>query len=306
MADIPVTPTQPGLEPAKPLPLFRRMQTVPFVLVALAIVFFLYQIVAGGVTLLLAGGSITANTIDWVRWSTLIGQLLFLLGPTLVLTHLRYGRILQPLRLRWPTLPQVIVVLVGVFALQQVLQGYMLLQEAIPLPAGLQRWVDMIKDMFEATYRVLVTARSPLELFLVICTVAVVPAISEELLFRGLVQRDLESVVSGRTSAILAGVIFGLYHLNPFSLVPLITLGVAFGLIVYRSGNITLAMAAHFLNNFLASIALYLNMNEDFLITAPDGGGTTAAVVLNTAVFAMVFLGAMYYFVRITKSPQQA
>ncbi|MBP1691626.1 MAG: hypothetical protein H6Q32_978, partial [Bacteroidetes bacterium] len=86
MADIPVTPTQPGLEPAKPLPLFRRMQTVPFVLVALAIVFFLYQIVAGGVTLLLAGGSITANTIDWVRWSTLIGQLLFLLGPTLVLT----------------------------------------------------------------------------------------------------------------------------------------------------------------------------------------------------------------------------
>jgi hypothetical protein len=282
------------------------MHAVPFVLTALAIVFFLYQIVAGGVTLLLAGGSITANTIDWVRWSTLIGQLLFLLVPTLVLTHLRYGRIVLPLRLRLPTVPQVIVVLIGVFALQQVLQGYMLLQEAIPLPAGLQRWVDMIKDMFEATYRVLVTARTPLELVLVICTVAVVPAVSEELLFRGLVQRDLESVVSGRTSAILAGVIFGLYHLNPFSLVPLITLGVAFGLIVYRSGNITLAMAAHFLNNFLASIALYLNMNEDFLITAPDGGETTAAAVLNTVVFGMVFVGAMYYFVRITRPSEQA
>ncbi|MCC6396606.1 MAG: CPBP family intramembrane metalloprotease [Bacteroidetes bacterium] len=306
MADLPPTPAPPGPEPVKPLPFFRRLHAVPFVLAALAIVFFLDQIVAGGVTLLLAGGSITANTIQWVRWSTLIGQLLFLLAPTLVLTHLRYGRILQPLRLRWPTVPQVVVVLVGVFALQQVLQGYMLLQEAIPLPSGLQRWVDMIKDMFEATYRVLVTARTPLELVLVICTVAVVPAISEELLFRGLVQRDLESVVSGRTSAILAGVIFGLYHLNPFSLVPLITLGVAFGLIVYRSGNITLAMAAHFLNNFLASIALYLNMNEDFLLTAPDGGETVAAAVLNTIVFGMVFVGAMYYFVRITRPSQQA
>jgi membrane protease YdiL (CAAX protease family) len=210
--------------------------------------------------------------VQWVRWSTLIGQLLFILVPTLILTHLRYGKIREPLRLRLPTVAQILVVLVGVFALQQVLQGYMMLQEAIPLPAGVQRWVDLIKDMFEATYRLLVTATSPLELLLVVLTVAVVPAVSEEVLFRGLVQRDLESLVGGTKSAVIAGLLFALYHLNPFSLVPLATLGIVFGLIVYRSGNLTLAMIAHFLNNFLASLALYYNIDEDFLMTAPEGG----------------------------------
>ena len=292
--------------PGTPTPLFRRMQVVPFVLITLIIVFFLYQIVAGGITLLLAGGAITATTVQWVRWSTLIGQLLFILVPTLILTHLRYGKILEPLRLRLPTVAQILVVLVGVFALQQVLQGYMMLQEAIPLPAGVQRWVDLIKDMFEATYRLLVTATSPLELLLVVLTVAVVPALSEEVLFRGLVQRDMESLVGGTKSAVIAGLLFALYHLNPFSLVPLATLGIVFGLIVYRSGNLTLAMIAHFLNNFLASLALYYNIDEDFLMTAPEGGATAAGVALNTVVFAVVFVGAMYYFVRITRPSHAA
>ncbi|MBP1656498.1 MAG: Abortive infection protein [Bacteroidetes bacterium] len=306
MTDLPSSaPPEPQATPAR-LPLFRRMHVVPFVVFVLAAVFFLYQIVAGGASLLLAGGTITADTVQWIRWSTLFGQLLFILVPTLVFTRLRYGAIQQPLRLRMPTLTQALVVLVGVFALQQVLQGYMLLQDSIPLPPGIQRWVDMIQDMFEATYRILVTAKSPLELLLVIFTVAVVPAVSEEVLFRGLVQRDLESITSGTRSAIIAGVLFAFYHLNPFSLVPLVTLGIVFGLIVYRSGNLALAMLAHFLNNFLASIALYFNIDEDFMMTAPEGGATMEAAVLNTAVFALVFVGAMYYFVRITRTSHAA
>lgn len=306
MTDLPSSaPQEPQSSPAR-LPLFRRMHVVPFVVFVLAAVFFLYQIVAGGASLLLAGGTITADTVQWIRWSTLIGQLLFILVPTLVFTRLRYGSIQQPIRLRMPTLTQALVVLVGVFALQQVLQGYMLVQDSIPLPPGIQRWVDMIQDMFEATYRILVTAKSPLELLLVIVTVAVVPAVSEEALFRGLVQRDLESITSGTRSAVIAGVLFAFYHLNPFSLIPLVTLGIVFGLIVYRSGNLTLAILAHFLNNFLASIALYFNIDEDFMMTAPEGGATMEAAALNTAVFALVFVGAMYYFVRITRTSNAA
>lgn len=306
MTDLPSpTPQETQVSPA-PQPLFRRMPVVPFVILVLAAVFFLYQIVAGGASLLLAGGTITADTVQWIRWSTLIGQLLFILVPTLIFTRLRYGAIRQPLRLRMPTPAQALVVLVGVFALQQVLQGYMMLQDSIPLPPGIQRWVDMIQDMFEATYRILVTAKTPLELLLVIVTVAVVPAVSEEVLFRGLVQRDLESITSGTKSAVIAGALFAFYHLNPFSLIPLVTLGIVFGLIVYRSGNLILAMLAHFLNNFLASIALYFSIDEDFMITAPEGGATTEAAVLNTAVFALVFVGAMYYFVRSTRAPREA
>jgi uncharacterized protein len=296
-----VTEQAPAPVPVVREPFIRRLSPAAFVTLSLIGVFILYQVIAGGLMLVLAGGEIREDTVTLVRWSTLIGQLLFLLVPTLILTHLRYGSLREPLRLRWPDPVQLVVVLAGVFAFQQVMQGYLLLQEAIPLPATLERIIEPIKRMMETMYRLLLVSRNPGELVLVIVTVAVVPALSEEILFRGLVQTDLERIMGGWKSAVIAGVIFGLYHVNPFSLVPIVGLGVVFGLIVHRSGTIVLAMAAHFMNNLLATVALSMNLDDDFLVTAPQGGAGALEIALNTAVFAVVFVALMYYFVRITK-----
>jgi membrane protease YdiL (CAAX protease family) len=164
----------------------------------------------------------------------------------------------------------------------------------------------MMRRMFDEAYRVLLTARSPMEYVLVVMTVAVVPAISEELLFRGLVQRNIDSVTSGVRSAIVTGVVFGLYHLNPFSFVALSVLGMFLGFLVYRSQSTTLAVIAHFFNNFVATVAVYANLDEDFLVVAPSGGATPEFVALNSAMFGVVFLAAMYYFTTLKRSQSTA
>jgi membrane protease YdiL (CAAX protease family) len=279
---------------------FRRLHPAAFVILALGVIFVLYQVIGGGAAILLAGGRITPDTVPLVRWSTLLGQILLMLLPTILLTRLRFGSILQPLRLHLPRPVDLLLAVIALLALQQVLQGYMLLQEAIPLPLKVQQLVDMLKELFEETYRMLVSAQSPGELIFVVVTVALVPAVCEELLFRGLVQRDLESAVGGGRSAVFTGIIFGLFHLNPLSVVPLIALGVFFGFLVYRSQNITLAMVAHFLNNFLATVAVYFQIDEDFMVVTSFGSAGAGAIAANTALFALVFLGVMYYFVRIT------
>ena len=303
----PLPPPQPqAVPPVVREPFFRRLSPVAFVILTLIGIFFLYQIVAGGILLVIVGGNITNNTVGLVRWSTVIGQILFLLVPALILTHLRYGKILEPLRFRKVDPMQLVVVLVGTIALQQVLQGYMLLQEAIPLPAAIEKILIPIKQMMETMLRILLTAHSAGDFILVLVMVAVVPAVSEEILFRGLVQGDLARSVGGWKSAVIAGVVFGVYHLNPFSLVPIVAIGVVFGLIVYRSGNIILSMAAHFLNNALAAIAVRVGVADDFLFTAPYGGANTMAVALNTLVCGVVFVALMWYFMRITRTPVQA
>ena len=279
---------------------FRRLHPAAFVILALGVIFILYQVIGGGAAILIAGGRITPDTVPLVRWSTLLGQILLMLLPTILLTRLRFGSILQPLRLHLPRPVDLLLAVLALLALQQVLQGYMLLQEAIPLPSKVQQLVDMLKELFEETYRMLVSAQSPGELLFVVVTVALVPAVCEELLFRGLVQRDLESAVGGGRSAVFTGIIFGLFHLNPLSVVPLIALGVFFGFLVYRSENITLAMVAHFLNNFLATVAVYFQVDEDFMVVTSFGSAGAGAIAANTALFALVFLGVMYYFVRIT------
>jgi uncharacterized protein len=298
--------TQPPVTLPPKEPFFRRISPIVFVILALGIVFVLYQIIAGVLTILLLGMITSPEVATWMRVATAGGQILCIFVPTLLLTRARFGRIVEPLRLRLPSPLDILVVTVALVALQQVLQGYMIAQDAIPLPPQIQRYVKMFKDMMEETYRMLVTAGSPLEFAGVVFTVAFVPAIVEELLFRGLVQRDLEKLGGGIRAAVISGVLFGAYHLNPFSVVPLVALGIFFGFVVYRTQNITLAMTAHFLNNFMACCTLYYGLSDDYLVLAPLVPASPQLVWMNTGVCALVFVAALYYFVRTTPHDQNA
>jgi membrane protease YdiL (CAAX protease family) len=291
----------PSGQSAPEVPFFQRIPPVPFALLSLALIFFLYQFVAGGITLLLSRGKITQENVQLMRWATILGEVIFILVPTLVLARLRGLHIVRDFRLHIPEYREIIATVVGVFSLQQVIQGYMMVQDAVPLPSKIQQYVDYFKKLLEETYKLLVDSHSPSEFLFVVLVVALVPAVAEELLFRGLIQRSLEEAAGGLRGAIMAGVIFGAYHLNPFSLIPLAGLGVYFGFIVYRSQNISLGISAHFFNNFVACVAAYLQLSDDFVALAPGRTPSTLLAVLNFVVFGMVFVIATYYFIRVTE-----
>lgn len=290
----------PGSPPAERVPFLRRLPPIPFAFFALALVFVLYQLVWGVITLFLSGGGVSAGNLNLVRWSTFVGQIVFIMVPTLLLARARHGALVSFFRLRVPELGELVSTMVAVFALQQILQTYMLLQDSIPLPSEVQKAVEVFKKVMEEMYRGLVTADTPGEFLVVVLIVALTPAIAEELLFRGLVQRNFEEGAGGLRGAIIAGLIFGAYHLNPFSLVPLMVLGAYFGFIVFRSENITLAMSAHFFNNFVACAAVYLQLDDNFLAIAPSSRPGNTLLALNFLVFALVFVASTLYFIHIT------
>lgn len=287
------------------LPLLRRIAPIPFAVLSLAVIFFLYQVVAGAITLIISQGKVTLDNVQLVRWSTLIGQVLFILVPTLILARLRGVATRQYFRLRALNVKDILLVLLAVFALQQMLQCYMLLQDAIPLPSPVRNIVDQVKRILEETYRVLVVSHSPGEFIFVVIVVALVPAFVEELLFRGLVQKSFEEAHGGLTAAIAAGVIFGAYHLNPLSIVPLALLGTFFGFVVYRSQNISLAILSHFFNNFVACVAAYLQFDDNFVIVSPGQAPSAQLVLTNFLLFSVVFLAATYYFARVHRQIPQ-
>jgi membrane protease YdiL (CAAX protease family) len=294
--------------PPSRTPILRSMHPAGFAFVALALVFVLYQVVAGGITLLLAHGTVTEDNVPIVRWATLIGQALFILVPAILLARWRGERPMAFFRFTLPAPGEVAVTVVAMFALQQVLQGYLALQDAIPLPPQLERIVDLFKRLLEETYRLLVMARSPWEFLFVVITVALMPAFAEEFLFRGLIQRTLEGTTGGLRAAVITGIVFGAYHLNPFTFVPLAALGIYFGFIVYRSNTISLAIAAHFFNNAIAATAAYMNLKDDFVAIDPFAAATTAMIAANAAFFAFVFVLATAWFMRMTASrlPQES
>ncbi len=90
--------------------------------------------------------------------------------------------------------------------------------------------------------------------------IAVIPAIGEELVFRGLIQNHLFRISGNIHVAIwISAFIFGAIHLQFYGLFPRMTLGVLFGYLYYFSGKLSYAMIAHFFNNGIAVVAVYMH-----------------------------------------------
>ncbi len=98
---------------------------------------------------------------------------------------------------------------------------------------------------------------------------AATPAICEEALFRGPILRGLRTRFSPAVAAILTGILFGIYHVDVWRLVPTAVLGVALSAIALASDSILPAMLAHFTNN--ACIVLLARAQADDTQSLPTG-----------------------------------
>ena len=95
----------------------------------------------------------------------------------------------------------------------------------------------------------------------VLFAVAVVPAIFEEIFFRGILLKGLRSF--GTVGAVLlCGVLFSVYHQNPAQTIYQFLCGAAFALVAIRSGSILPTVVSHFINNALIVVL------EKFGVTA--------------------------------------
>jgi membrane protease YdiL (CAAX protease family) len=293
--------------PSPRVPLIERLGISPvlFAFLSLIFIFILYQLVGGIITLLIFGMKPTSNNIYGYRLATGLGQVLFILIPTLILVRFVSFTPREYFRLKLPTFQTVIVPLVGIFSLQQVLQIYLIFQEKIPLPGNIQTMLEKFKTMFEEIYKQLVTTNSVPEFLWVVLIIALIPAVAEEFMFRGLIQRSFENATTPIRGVIITGIIFGAYHMNPFSFVPLVIIGIYLGFLTMRSGSILISVVIHFCNNLFACIALYLNMKDDYVVVGNAGDMSTGNLVLIFWFFGVIFILSTYYFLKITKPIKQ-
>jgi len=94
--------------------------------------------------------------------------------------------------------------------------------------------------------------------------IALLPAVAEELMFRGGVQRSFNRMFGNPHTAIwLSAFIFSAIHMQFYGFMPRLLLGAVFGYIYFWSGSLWYAMLAHFLNNaFAVCMAWYLQLKN--------------------------------------------
>jgi hypothetical protein len=89
--------------------------------------------------------------------------------------------------------------------------------------------------------------------------IALLPAIAEELIFRGVFQTIFQRLFrSGHLAIWVTSLIFSTIHFQFFGFIPRLILGLVFGYLFYWSGTLWLPVISHFLNNAFPVIMTYI------------------------------------------------
>ena len=131
--------------------------------------------------------------------------------------------------------------------------------------------------------------------------IAIIPAIGEEFLFRGIVLRVLRQWSGSIHLAVwISAILFSAMHLQFFGFLPRLFLGALLGYAFVWSGSIWIPVFIHFINNALAVTAFYLIHNEYWKIDYEDLGKETTASIY--VVFSTIAVGLiLYLFYRFYK-----
>lgn len=98
--------------------------------------------------------------------------------------------------------------------------------------------------------------------FLNLLILAVVPAICEELIFRGMIFQGLKERFSKVGSVLLSALLFALMHQNIVQLIYPFILGCVLAVVMDRTNNLLYPMIIHFFNNFTTiTISFLVNIN---------------------------------------------
>ncbi|HNP49358.1 MAG TPA: CPBP family intramembrane metalloprotease [Bacteroidia bacterium] len=124
--------------------------------------------------------------------------------------------------------------------------------------------------------------------------VALIPAIGEELLFRGIVQRIFSSWSKNiHVGVWMAAFLFSAMHMQFYGFIPRLLLGAMLGYLFVWSGSLWLSITAHFVNNAAAIIFTFLFQHRVSSIDV-DTVGTKEGDVLSVLISLALTISLLY------------
>lgn len=187
------------------------------------------------------------------------------------------------------------------------------LNTRIELPAALADWEAQLKAAEEQA-QALIEAFMQVDTFMgmlgCVVLLALLPAIGEEMCFRGtfqgLLTRETGTRLSRRTHLIVWGIaiIFSAAHFQFYGFFPRMILGAVLGYLAVWSGNLWIPIVAHFTNNAASVVFYLLGAHTSLEAEAMENFGTGNQWWLGAT--SLVLAGIMLYYVRSVAQTQSS
>ncbi|MEM1321883.1 MAG: CPBP family intramembrane glutamic endopeptidase [Bacteroidota bacterium] len=158
------------------------------------------------------------------------------------------------------------------------------LNQQIPLPA----WAVSIENLTEKAINGLLLAESPLEMLFNVLIIAILPAVGEELIFRGFIQKGLHRIAPNPHWAVwTAAFLFSIFHLQLEGFLPRMALGGLLGYMYYWTRNLWIPIAAHFINNGVQVIGQYFASPEAAQASIENSGQISWGITIISLIFVL-------------------
>lgn len=168
-----------------------------------------------------------------------------------------------------------ILMLVSVPAMNMLVEW----NDSLKLPDSMAAIAAQMRAMEESaqnSVEILMGGSSVGSLIISILIIGIMAGFSEELFFRGALQRLLSFSLNVHVAIWLSAFIFSAFHLQFFGFFPRFLLGAFFGYLLYWSGSLWLPIAAHVFNNSLVAIVQWLRQREALPVDVDKIGSQTS------------------------------
>lgn len=242
-----------------------------------------------------------ARIINAALWSQAITHSGMFLLPALLFTYLTHPRPKQYLGLRAPG-KKIHWVIVPLMML-----GF------LPVALGLQALMmqlnlgEQAKEMSELADRLgnaLMSNNTSGGFLLALFVVAVLPALGEELIFRGIIMRFAARRSSGKMAfpVVISALLFALIHFHPYGLPAIFVAGGVLALVYWWTGSLWLAILAHFIHNGVQAFLIYLSKNNAVMQQMIEGNELPVWIIGA----GLVLFATMFYLLYKNRTPLAA
>ena len=201
--------------------------------------------------------------INFLKYFQVLQSIGLFVVPPFILGLLYHGNISEYLRInrtaKWQTYLFAALTLLMVIPFINFLgaiNGQMKFPESL---SGIENWMKTMEDAAKMMVEKFMKVESISGLMFNIFMIAALPALGEELMFRGVIQRIFTDWTKNYHWGIwISAFLFSAMHMQFYGFLPRIALGAMFGYLLVWSGTIWVPILAHFVNNTMGVLGYYL------------------------------------------------
>lgn len=273
----------------------------------LMIIYLLIQTIINGLPLEIFIDSLNnlVNNANDIRTFQLLQSLATFLFPALFIAKLYSDDKRKYLQMDTQTpLSVFALTMLSMIAILPFLNLTVAINEQMKLPealSGLEKIMSDMETQMQATFNLILKTDNIITIILNFLIIAVLAAIGEEFIFRGVLQNIFSKLTKNIHIIIwIVAIIFSSVHFQFYGFIPRMLLGAYFGYLLYFTKNIWIPVLAHFTNNAISLIGYY-TIPDDTTSSQIDAIGTGSSwyyAVISLFVWLFFFIA----LVRINKS----